>query len=74
MITNEISNLIVTGRCVSASFEAQAAIRTTPTMTALGQAAGTAAAIAVSKKEAIGDIDIKVLQNKLIEQKSFIEI
>ena len=43
-------------------------------MTALGQAAGTAAAIAVSKKEAIGDIDIKVLQNKLIEQKSFIEI
>ena len=74
MITNEISNLIVTGRCVSASFEAQAAIRTTPTMTALGQAAGTAAALAAADNKATGEIDIQALQNKLIEQKSFIEI
>ena len=63
MITNEISNLIVTGRCVSASFEAQAAIRTTPTMTALGQAAGTAAALAAKENQKTGEIDIKKLQN-----------
>lgn len=74
MITNEINNLIVTGRCVSASFEAQAAIRTTPTMTALGQAAGTAAYIAAKEEQTVGEINIKELQNKLIEQKSFIEI
>jgi hypothetical protein len=30
--------------------------------------------LAASKNEATGNIDIKVLQNKLIEQKSFIEI
>lgn len=41
----EIKNLLVGGRCVSASFEAQAAIRTTPTAGALGHAAGVAAAL-----------------------------
>ena len=71
MVTNEFSNLIVTGRCVSASFEAQAAIRTTPTMTALGQAAGTAAAQAVG-----GDVralDMPALQSTLIAQGTYIE-
>lgn len=43
---NEIQNLLVAGRCVSATFEAQAAIRTTPTAGALGHAAGVAAALA----------------------------
>lgn len=74
MITNELDNLIVTGRCVSASFEAQAAIRTTPTMTALGQAAGTAASLAAMNNVSVGNINISELQNKLIEQKSFIEL
>ncbi|AYV73412.1 FAD-dependent oxidoreductase [Bacillus sp. PK3-056] len=74
MVTNEIDNLIVTGRCVSASFEAQAAIRTTPTMTALGQAAGTAAWIASKQKESVKAIDIKMLQETLISQGSYIEI
>ncbi|WP_249274552.1 FAD-dependent oxidoreductase [Candidatus Enterococcus clewellii] len=73
MITNEISNLIVTGRCVSASFEAQAAIRTTPTMTALGQAAGTAAAIAATAGQSVQKIDISLLQDKLMQQGSYIE-
>lgn len=73
MITKEIQNLIVTGRCVSASFEAQAAIRTTPTMTALGQAAGTAAALAIQTNQSVNKIDIKNLQNLLIAQGSYIE-
>lgn len=73
MITKEIQNLIVTGRCVSASFEAQAAIRTTPTMTALGQAAGTAAALAIHTNQCVNKIDIKSLQNLLIAQGSYIE-
>ncbi|MDM8183430.1 FAD-dependent oxidoreductase [Enterococcus cecorum] len=73
MITNEVDNLIVTGRCVSSSFEAQAAIRTTPTMTALGQAAGTAASQAIKKDANVRDIDIKELQHTLVEQGSYIE-
>lgn len=74
MVTNEFDNLIVTGRCVSASFEAQAAIRTTPTMTALGQAAGTAAAQVVKTAKNVREIDIKQLQNTLVEQGSYIEL
>ncbi|MTD39268.1 FAD-dependent oxidoreductase [Erwinia sp. CPCC 100877] len=73
MINDELDNLIVTGRCVSASFEAQAAIRTTPTMTALGQAAGTAAAQAVKENQAVGSIERAALQERLIEQGSYIE-
>lgn len=73
MVPNEIDNLLVTGRCVSASFEAQAAIRTTPTMTALGQACGTAAAQAVIDNENVQHIDISKLQDTLITQNSYIE-
>ncbi|HIX23521.1 MAG TPA: FAD-dependent oxidoreductase [Candidatus Lachnoclostridium avicola] len=68
MICREISNLLVTGRCISASFEAQAAIRTTPTTSALGQAAGMAAAMVLQDSEKVKDvngIDRKELQYKL---------
>lgn len=73
MVVNEFKNLLVTGRCVSATFKAQAAIRTTPTLTALGQAAGVAAALAVKSGDT-RNIDIKKLQSLLIKQGSYIEI
>ena len=72
MICREISNLLVTGRCISASFEAQAAIRTTPTTSALGQAAGMAAVMAFQKEgwlEDVNDIDRKKLQDELKARK-----
>lgn len=74
MLCHEIANLIVTGRCVSATFEAQAAIRVTPSVGALGQAAGTAAAIASASDTNVKTVDIKTLQKKLIEQGAYIEI
>jgi len=43
-----VDGLLVAGRCISATFEAQAAIRIQPTCRALGQAAGTAAALCVN--------------------------
>lgn len=72
MVCKEVSNLIVTGRCLSTSFEAQAAVRTTPTVGALGQAAGIAAAMAVQGGDT-SNIDIKELRAKLIEQKAYLE-
>lgn len=74
MVCEEIQNLLVTGRCVSASFEAQAAIRTTPTVGALGHACGIAAAMAAKGNGDTRKVDIKALQNKLIQQKAFLEI
>ena len=44
-----VDNLLVAGRCISATFEAQAAIRIEPTCRALGEAAGTAAALCVEQ-------------------------
>lgn len=43
LITEKISNLIVTGRCISASFILQASMRIQPTCMSIGEAAGIAA-------------------------------
>lgn len=73
MVCNEVKNLLVTGRCVSATFEAQAAIRTTPTLTALGQAAGVAATLAIESKD-VRKLDICKVQEILINQGCYIEL
>ena len=44
MVTNELANLIVAGRCISGSFAAQASFRIQPTCMSMGEAAGIAAA------------------------------
>ena len=45
MVPKKIDNLLVTGRCISATHEAIASARITATAMALGQAAGAAASI-----------------------------
>ncbi len=64
----EIDNLLVTGRCVSAAFEAQAAIRLTPSAFALGQAAGAAACLCRQQKVKVSELKVEELQVKLLEQ------
>ncbi len=69
LIPQGVSNLFVVGRCISATHEAFAAIRVMPTGMALGQAGGTAAALAL--REGLGDareVDVKRLQQMLKEQ------
>ena len=44
LISDKISNLIVAGRCISASFILQASMRIQPTCASIGEAAGIAAA------------------------------
>lgn len=74
MVCEEITNLLVTGRCVSASFEAQAAIRTTPTVGALGHACGIAAALAAKTDGDTRKVCIQDIQNKLKEQNAYLDI
>lgn len=74
MVNQYIDNLIVTGRCVSASFEAQAAIRTTPTVGALGHAAGIAAFLANKNNISARDINILELQRQIIKENGFLDI
>lgn len=62
-------NLLVAGRCISATHEGQASIRIMPICYCLGEAAGTAAAIAAETgTRKLADIDIKKLQKRLTEQ------
>jgi hypothetical protein len=63
-----IANLLVTGRCVSASHEAAASIRISATAMALGQAAGIAAVLAAGGGIAVDQVDPGLLQKELLRQ------
>lgn len=58
--------LLVAGRCISTTHEALASTRLTPTVMTLGQAAGTAAALARKHRVRVGDVDTKELRAQLI--------
>jgi hypothetical protein len=58
--------LLVAGRCISTTHEALASTRLTPTVMTLGQAAGTAAAIACSRGIRPGDVDAGELRAALV--------
>ena len=68
LIPENCDNLLVAGRCVSATHEALAAIRVQPTCMAMGQAAGTAAAICSFEGICPADLDVASLQKRLLEQ------
>ena len=65
---SELTNLMAPN-CPSTTHLAFAAIRVEPTLWQLGQAAGTAAALA---KGALHDLPVSVVQARLLEQKVFI--
>lgn len=57
LVTDKISNLIVVGRCISASFILQASMRIQPTCISIGEAAGIAAEYALRNKIAANELD-----------------
>lgn len=73
LITNEISNLIVAGRCISATQEACSSTRLTPIVMGLGQAAGTAAAQSIRTGVAANRIDTDELRETLMANGVFLE-
>ncbi len=58
--------LLVAGRCISTTHEALASTRLTPTVMTLGQAAGTAAALAELCDVRVGDVNTERLRETLI--------
>lgn len=66
LLPREVGNLLVAGRCISTSHEALATTRLTPSCMATGQAAGTAAGLAVRQGVAPAELDIALLQRELI--------
>jgi len=73
LVTKEVENLIVAGRCISATHEACAAIRVTPIVMAIGEAAGTAAAQSAARGECANALDTQLLREKLRKNNVFLE-
>lgn len=67
LVPKEYDNLLAAGRCISATHRAHSAIRIMPICACLGQAAGTAAALAHGTKSAVQTIDIRQLRARLLE-------
>jgi 2-polyprenyl-6-methoxyphenol hydroxylase-like FAD-dependent oxidoreductase len=66
LVPQRVQQLLVAGRCLSATHEALAAIRVMPPAFATGEAAGAAAAIAVRLGVAPRDVPIDELQRSLL--------
>jgi hypothetical protein len=73
LYTNELDNLLVTGRCMSATHEACGAVRVTPILMAISQGAGTAAALAVRWESSVASIDVGQLREILKAQGAFLD-
>jgi hypothetical protein len=67
LVPKKINNLLVAGRSISTDVIAHGAIRAEPNCMSLGEAAGTAAALSANLGVAPRNLDIKLLQQKLIE-------
>jgi hypothetical protein len=63
-----VEGLLVAGKCLSATHEAISSTRVIPICMALGQSAGTAAALAVERGVTPRRVDVKALRARLIDQ------
>lgn len=64
----KIANLIVGGRPISTTHEAHSSSRVMPISCATGHACGAAAALAAKADGVFRNVDVKLLQEKLVEQ------
>lgn len=67
LIPKGIKNMLVAGRCISSTHEAQSSYRIMPFCAEIGQAAGIAISLANKNKCDVRKINIKLLQEKLRE-------
>lgn len=74
LIPKTIDNLLVAGRCISSDHSAQASYRIMPTVCCIGEAAGTAVALAFKNKSGVRNVNVKALQDTLKAHGAFIGI
>ncbi|MEW9548391.1 FAD-dependent oxidoreductase [Nonomuraea sp. NPDC050783] len=65
LLPQDVVGLLVAGRCLSATHDAHASVRSMAQCMAMGQAAGTAAAIAAGSGRPPADIDVAELRTAL---------
>lgn len=72
MISENIENLCFAGRNISVTHAALSSSRVMATCSILGQALGTAVSMAVKENQNIEEIDIPILQQKLMEDDCYL--
>ncbi|MFX6819334.1 FAD-dependent oxidoreductase, partial [Acinetobacter baumannii] len=72
LVPERIDNLLVAGRCASMTHDGQSAARVSGACLAMGEAAGGAAALALSGNTIPRDIAVEKLQQQLREQGAFV--
>ena len=74
LISGETDNLIVAGRCISATHEALGAVRVMVNTMPIAQGAGTAAMIAARDKTDVGKIPVGELRSTLLSDGAVLEL
>ncbi len=72
LVPQRVENLLTAGRCISGTHEAHASYRVMATCMAIGQAAGTAAAIAVQQGVTPRQLDAGLLREALAKDGAFV--
>ena len=67
----EYDNMLVAGRCLSATHEAHSAVRIMPICACMGEAAGLACAVAYHAGANVHTVDIRLVQAKLRENGAY---
>ena len=66
LLPKTVSNLLVAGRCFSATHDAHASVRSMAQCMAMGQAAGTAAALALARGGSPKELPFPALRDRLL--------
>jgi len=74
LLPRSVDRLLVAGRCISASRRALASARITGTCMAMGQAAGTAAALAALSNRVPRELDVGQLRATLLRQGAILQV
>jgi hypothetical protein len=74
LIARDSVNTLMAGRCFSATHDAQASIRSMAQCMAMGQAAGTAAALAAGGGGMVREVDTSLIRNQLRSDGAILEI
>ena len=74
LVVRDAVNVLVAGRCFSATHDAHASVRSMAQCMAMGQAAGSAAAQAVKTRHDPRDIDIAALRDRLRADGAILEL
>jgi len=73
LVPNGVTNLLVAGRCASMDHEGQSAARASGACFAMGEAAGTAAAMGADRlNSTVAQVDVAALQQKLKDQGAYL--